>query len=255
MARGWKCPRCSTQNGEGVMNCSKCGLIHGGVYVPSTYGPPEAQVASRPAASDPAASAPPAAQGVGAPLLIGSEEGQPNAGWVPPYPIAPKPTRPLWRRVPLGLLIFGVLVVGGAVAGFVTNASRSSSGDITKGGDMSSSDLRVGDCWDLKDPSADTVDNVTAKPCTEGHKYEVFFVGPMDGTSYPTEDEFTTYVTNNCLPAFTGYVGTPYESSKLEITWLNPVSQGWAQGDKTVECSVYDPANSRLASSLRSSGR
>jgi hypothetical protein len=246
------------------MNCAKCGLIQGGVFVPSTYVPPEAPAAAQPSpnpvaepqpwpVADPSA-LPPAAHGVGAPLLLGSEE-QAGTGWVPPYPVVPPARRPIWRRLPVGLLIFGVLVVGGAVAGFITNASRSSTGDITKGGDMSSSDLRIGDCWNLKDPTADTVDNVTAKPCTESHKYEVFFVGPMDGVNYPTDDQFTTYVTNNCLPAFTSYVGVVYDDSKLEISWLVPLNDGWTSGDRAVECSVYDPNDDQLTASLRSSRR
>src|SRR5260221_6493165 len=103
MARGWKCPRCSTQNGEGVMNCAKCGFIHGGIYVPSALVSPEppAQVASSPGPNpDSAPSAgedrgpgpsalPPAAHGVGAPLLLGSTDHQPSSRWVPPYPTPP----------------------------------------------------------------------------------------------------------------------------------------------------------------------
>ena len=273
MARGWKCPRCSTQNGEGIMNCSKCGLLQGSVYVPGAYlalpgrepgevsapaEPPEAPVSGlvepAPWAAAERSALPSAAQGVGAPLLIG-DESQTTSGWVPPYPISPPPSRPIWRRIPVGLLIFGVLVVGGAVAGFITNASRSSTGDISKSGDLSSSDLRIGDCWDLKDPNADTVDNVAAKPCTEPHEYEVFYVGPMDGVNYPTDDQFTTYVENNCLPAFTTYVGKVYDDSNLEITWLNPIAEGWTQGDRAVACSVYDPENSAITVSLRSSNR
>jgi hypothetical protein len=269
MARGWKCPRCSTQNGEGIMNCSKCGLIQGGVYVPSTYVPPEGTAANElpttatatAAAADaqpgPAADTsalPPAAHGVGAPLLLGSEE-HPTAGWVPPYPIAPPPSRPLWRRIPIGLLIFGVLVVGGAVAGFITNASRSDTGDITKGGDLTSNDLRVGDCWDMKDPSADTVDNVAAKPCGEVHEYEVFYIASMAEGAYPGEEAFTTYVDGACVPAFETYVGAAYDSSTLDISWLYPGSDGWAAGDRTIECSVYDPNDNELTASLRSSRR
>jgi hypothetical protein len=265
MARGWKCPRCSTQNGEGIMNCSKCGLIQGGVYVPSTYVPPEAPGAAEPPpaaapdaqepwlAGEPS-SLPPAAHGVGAPLLLGSED-QPSTGWVPPYPIAPPARRPLWRRVPIGLLIFGVLVVGGAVAGFITNASRSSTGDITKGGDLTSNDLRVGDCWDIKDPTADTVDNVTAKPCGEAHEYEVFYIASMAEGAYPDEAAFTDYVDATCVPAFETYVGMAYDNSTLDIVWLYPGSDGWAAGDRTVECSAYDPNDSELTASLRSSRR
>lgn len=271
MARGWKCPRCSTQNGEGVMNCTKCGLIQGALYVPSAYEPPDSTAAPWPEPAprpEPAPSAhpvgqlnpagepwPPAAQGVGAPLHLGTGEDQPGTGWVPPYPIAPPASRPLWRRIPLGLLILGVLVVGGAVAGFVTNASRSSTGDITRGGDLTSNELRVGDCWDMKDPNADTVDDVNAKPCGEAHQYEVFYVASMPDGAYPTVDEFSTYVTATCVPVFESYVGTAYNDSSLNISWLYPGSDGWAGGDRTIECSVVDPSNDQLTSSLRSSRR
>ena len=269
MARGWKCPRCSTQNGEGVMNCAKCGLLQGALYVPSTYEPPGATAAptpmSMPAPAEPVppvdatvppdTTLPPAAQGVGAPLNLGTGEGQPDVAWVPPYPIAPPPRRPLWRRIPIGLLIFGVLLVGGAVASFVTNPSRSSTGDITKGGDLTSNDLRVGDCWDMKDPNADTVDNVHAKPCGEAHEYEVFYIASMAEGAYPTEEEFTNYVDATCVPAFETYVGKAYNDSSLDISWLYPGSDGWSSGDRTVECSVYDPSNNQLTASLRSSRR
>ena len=269
MARGWKCPRCSTQNGEGVMNCAKCGLIQGGVFVPSTYVPPEATAAAAAASAEapetprtpdaaPAPGSPtPPASGPGFAALTptGPEPTPSSAGWVPPYPIAPPPSRPLWRRIPLGLLIFGVLVVGGGVAGFITNASRSTTGDITKSGDMSSNDLRVGDCWDMKDPTAETIENVTAKPCNEAHEYEVFFIGSMTDATYPTDDQFSAYVKANCLPAFETFVGHAYDDSTLDVTWLNPLSKGWALGDRTVECSVYDPNDNTLTASMQGAGR
>jgi hypothetical protein len=155
----------------------------------------------------------------------------------------------------LGLVIFLVLVGGGAIVGFITNASRSSSGDITKGGDLTSNELRVGDCWDMKDPNADTVDNVTARPCAEPHEYEVFYIGSMAEGAYPTEDAFQSYVESACVPAFGPYVGKGYHDSSLDISWLYPGSEGWTSGDRTVECSLYDPQNTELTGSLRSSFR
>lgn len=263
MARGWKCPRCSTQNGEGVMNCASCGLIQGAVFVPTAYLPPDASPASPPApeptrepvSTGEPSTLPPAAQGVGAPLNLGTSDGQPNVAWVPPYPLAPPPRRSLWRRVPMGLLIIAVLVMGGAVAGFVTNASRSSSGDITRSGDMKSSDLVVGDCWDMKDPTADSVGDVTGRPCTEAHEYEVFSIASMAEDTYPSEDAFAAFVDDTCMPAFKTYVGRAYEESVLDFSWLYPSNDAWAAGDRVIECSVYDPSNNQLTASLRNSGR
>jgi Septum formation len=263
MARGWKCPRCSTQNGEGVMNCAKCGLIQGGVYVPSALVPPEpaALVASPPVASAPLTSPsalPAAAQGVGAPLNLGSGEEPPPSGWVPPHPTptaAPLPPRPLWRRIPIRLAIIGAIIVAGAIGGFITNATRSSEGDITKSGDLVSNDLRVGDCWDMKDRSATTVDNVVARPCHESHEYEVIFVGSVAGETYPTDDAFQAFVENACLPAFGTYIGKAYEDSALDVSWLYPDPETWKSGDRTVECSAYDPDNSTLTASVRGAAR
>jgi hypothetical protein len=258
MARGWKCARCSTQNGEGVMNCAKCGLIQGGVVVPSSYTP-EPPTAPPPLAAPLSSAAPPslppAAQGVGAPLNLEPIEGQPAAGWVPPYPAAQAAPRPIWRRIPIRLAIFGAIILAGAVGGFITNASRSSTGDITKGGDLTSNDLRVGDCWDMKDPSADKVDNVTARPCTESHEYEAFFIGSMPEGIYPTEGAFSTFVQSACIPAFGTYIGKTYDDSVLDISWLYPETKGWTLGDRTIECSAYDPRNSKLTASLKGSGQ
>jgi putative regulator of septum formation len=293
MARGWKCARCSNQNGEGVMNCAKCGLLQGAVFVPSAYVPPEPAGASEPPARDdsrpevpnrsqsaapddsqpagfgqPAApdhtpqawpsGLPPAAQGVGAPLHLGSGDEQPSSGWVPPYPIAPSAqvaTRPLWRRIPIRLAIFGVVILAGAVGGLITNASRSSEGDITKGGDLVSNDLRIGDCWDMKDRSAKTVDDVAGKPCAEAHEYEVIYIGRMPGEGYPTDDAFDAYVERSCVPAFETYIGRTYEDSGLDISWLYPSTDSWKSGDRTVQCSAYDPDNSGLIASVKGTGQ
>jgi hypothetical protein len=262
MARGWTCPRCSTKNGEGVMNCSKCGLIQGAVFVASTYVPP---AETEPTAALGATEAPEPASDTYAPTPWPAAEpslappdafdAQPSAGWVPPYPIAAPAARPLWRRIPLRLLLFGALLIGGAIAGFITNASRSSTGDITKSGDLTSSDLRVGDCWDLKDPSVDQIDNVTARPCGEAHQYEVFSIPTMGAGDYPAEAAFTDYVSATCVPEFETFVGTAYDASTLDIFWLYPSSEGWAAGDHAIACSVFDPASDRVTSSLRGSRR
>ena len=46
--------------------------------------------------------------------------------------------------------------------------------------------------YDLKNPSEEVVDDVTAVPCTTEHEYETFFVGSMPGGAYPTDDSLRT---------------------------------------------------------------
>jgi hypothetical protein len=247
MARGWKCARCSTQNGEGTLNCGKCGLIRGGVVVPSSYKPVLPMA--------PAPLSPPAARGVGAPLNVTPGTGQPTTGWVLPHAVAQAAPKPLWRRTPIRLAIIAAILLAGAVSALVTNASRSSTGDITRSGDVSSYDLRIGDCWDKKEATAESIDKVTARPCTEAHQYEVFFIGTLGVGTYPTMDAFEAYVEHTCGQAFQTYIGKAHADSTLAIFWLYPKRESWDDGDRTVQCSAYDPANKRLAASVEGSGQ
>lgn len=255
MAKGWKCGRCATNNGEGALNCSNCGLIRGGVVVPGSYTPassgdtPSSSVGWAAISSVPGADpeTEPSSNGDEAP---GADAGQPPVAWDPP-----PATKPLWRRIPVGWILFGVLVFGGAIGGLIFNANRSDTGEIAKSGDLTVSDLRVGDCYDLKDPAADEVDQVTALPCSDEHEYEMFFVGEMPAGEFPGSEAFSSYVEDNCLPSFLAYIGRPYEDSELDIFWLEPSTEGWATGDRKVQCAVYHPRIHRLIGSLQGSDR
>ena len=128
-------------------------------------------------------------------------------------------------------------------------------------------DLRVGDCFDLKDPSADQIGDVKAVPCTTEHEFEVFYVGAMGEGSYPTDaagerrnhgrqvllidGAFGTYVDQNCIPAFGAYIGKAYDDSDLDICWLVPTDDAWRSGDRTVQCAAFYPGIYRLTRSLR----
>jgi hypothetical protein len=142
-----------------------------------------------------------------------------------------------------------------AVGGFLFNAQRGDDGLVSRPGDMLVSDLRVGDCYDLKDDSAEEVDNVTARPCTEPHEYELMFIGDVEADGYPTDAEFFDWLDRECVPAFANYVGTAYESSTLEIAWFSPTEDGWNDGDHSVQCAVYDPDDGAVAGALRDSNR
>ena len=168
-------------------------------------------------------------------------------------PVA-KPSKPLWQRIPVGWIIFGVIVFGGAIGGLIFNASRGSSGEIDRGGNLLITDLRVGDCFDLKDPAADEVEEVSAVPCAQEHEYELMHVGVMPDGDYPTDAQFSDWLDANCTPAFEAYIGSPYETSIYEVSWFSPTSIGWLSGDHTVQCAVSHPTERRLTGSLRGVG-
>lgn len=232
MPKGWKCPHCSTGNPETTLTCTGCGRIQGSVVVPGS-----APVIPTPAPPPPAGVTPD------------------TRSWAVDLDAIPPASPPLWRKLPIGWLLVGVLVFGGAIAGLVFNASRSSTGEINRSGDMTANDLRVGDCFDLKVPDAEEISDVTAHPCTEAHEYEVFYVGAMLDGDYPGDDALTNFVVENCGPAFDAYIGRAYTASQLDFSWLYPTSESWGEGDRSVQCAAYDPRETRLTISLKGSAQ
>ena len=202
-------------------------------------------------------------------------------GWTPP-PWTAGPDAPTgWRLDGFDIvgLIVSALVLVGAVGGWYFNTSRSATGEpevapaeptqvrtgvatpdkIDESGDLNwdqiniddSVDLRVGDCFDLKDPSADQIEHVKAVPCTTEHEFELFYVGAMGKGSHPTDHAFGTYVIQNCNPAFGAYIGKAYKDSDLDYIWLVPTDDAWQSGDRTVQCAANDPRIYSLTRSLR----
>jgi hypothetical protein len=249
MAKRWKCARCSTENDEGVLTCSNCRMIRGGVVVPGSFSQP----AERPAPSWPNAEPATATATETDELPRASADADADAGEEPDEP--PPTSVPLWRRLPLQWIVVGALVAAGGIGGLIFNASRSSSGEITRGGDLTATDLRPGDCFDLKDPNVEEIDDVTALPCTAEHEYEMFWIGPMPEGPFPTEDAMEAFMVENCDPAFTAYIGKAYADSELEVFWLVPVEAGWRDGDRSIACAVYHPRIHRLTGSLKGSAR
>jgi hypothetical protein len=254
MAKSWKCPRCSTVNHESNITCTSCGLLQGSVFVPSALdgpppvvSPPPARQGSAPEANQPFqwASAAPDATPTASDATTAA--GEPATG--------PAPRVPIWRRIPIGGLVFLVLVFGGGISSLLFGAGRGDSGEIAKPGDLTAVDLRVGDCFDVKDPAADLVDNVIARPCTQEHQYEMFYTGSMPEGDYPPHSVFEVFMNSNCLPAYLGYVGNDYETSTLNVYWLSPSADGWSQGDRSIQCAVYDPDADRLTGTLKGAKR
>jgi hypothetical protein len=183
--------------------------------------------------------------------ITSTAAGAEGAEGVPP-PVAKEP---FWKRLPLGWIVVGVFVLAGAIGGLIFNAGRGESGEIERAGNLEATDLRVGDCFDLKDPSAEEIGEVTALPCTSEHEYELFHTASMPDGDYPSDEAFGTWLDDNCVPAFDGYVGTSYQDSELEIFWLSPTAEAWNAGDRSIQCAVYHPVIHRLNESLKGSAR
>jgi len=148
-----------------------------------------------------------------------------------------------------------ILLVAVPVVGFFVNAQRGAEGEITRSGELAIRELRVGDCFDLQDATADEAEKVTARPCTEAHEFELIHIGTMPDGAYPIDTVLAGWLTENCLPAFDAYVGIAYEQSKYDVAWFQPTTDGWSQGDRSVQCAAADPHDAELMGSLRGAAR
>jgi hypothetical protein len=214
----WVCLRCYESNDAALVSCAKCGLARG-----TTPAAPE------PGAPDPgAAFGFPAGQPAQQPSMLGG----------------------LLRRfawVPIALVVAG--------AAFWFSAGRDDSGAITRSGNMPIAEVRVGDCFDLKDKQAEEVDEVDAKMCTEPHQFEMMFVGDMPDGVFPDDAAIGDYLVANCLPAFDQYVGLAYDDSGYDFIPFTPTEDGWNSGNHGMRCALYDPLDDELTTSLRGAAR
>ena len=167
---------------------------------------------------------------------------------------APPPAR-WWQPLLRYWWLLGIVIVGTfALTSYLGQARRDASGAITTAGTVALTDLRVGDCFDV--PGGGTISQVTGRPCSEAHAYELFVVATdtVDAT-YPDDATMAAFLSNACGQTFNDYVGTSYNTTVLGILPVTPTENGWSRGDRTFFCAVFDPDNDRLTSSLRGSGR
>lgn len=105
-------------------------------------------------------------------------------------------------------------------------------------------DLKVGDCFDAPALATQdaTVKDVQHHPCTDPHAGEVFFIGNIAGAAsgaYPGDEAFTSFVRDQCLPAYRSYTGRNFDTdATYDFQWLTPTASGWAKGDRAINCFV-----------------
>jgi hypothetical protein len=233
MAKQWKCARCSAKNPESTLTCGTCRMIRGAVVVPGGYS----SLPILPTYHEPAAS-----QGTEPSGLAATE-------WAAHANERPR----LLRPVPFTGLILALFVVAVGVTIWFT-ADRSPTGEISGAGNLGVWDLRIGDCFDLKTSAAEFTD-VTARPCSETHQYELYWIGSMDEGAYPSDDAFEAFFDDHCISTFDRYVGEAWEESPLDIYWTVPNLIGWTAGNRSVQCAVYDPREPALTYSLKEGRR
>jgi len=115
--------------------------------------------------------------------------------------------------------------------------------------------LAVGDCFN--DEDAETISSVKVLDCTETHDNEIYFeyalANDFFGSGSFDENLIFDDAEARCLPAFEAFVGTAYENTGLNFSYLYPTGQSWDDNDRAVQCVAYWD-NGPVSESLKGKG-
>lgn len=138
------------------------------------------------------------------------------------------------RRAALAL--FAVL----ALAGCSDEPEREeATGELQESGDVDVFDVEVGDCLGGETAEGE-ISSVEATPCSEPHAEEIFAAVTVADGEYPGQEALDVEA-EQCLTEFAEFVGMAYDESVLEINYMTPTEESWAEGDREILCTIYDP--------------
>ena len=157
-----------------------------------------------------------------------------------------------------GLCLSGAWLVGIAavlVVGSLTAAQRSATtSQITKSGDLSVLSLRAGDCFQNPSgskPDPGVVQVVTAVPCSSSHNAQVIALLPVPGSAYPGGDAFGAQGPPGCRASVRAVVDRSKLTATMQLLWLYPLPQAWANGQRTISCVIVDSSQDLTSSLLK----
>jgi|SRR5829696_3838764 len=114
-------------------------------------------------------------------------------------------------------------------------------GELAESAEVDVFDLEVGDC--LADFQQQTAfSSIKAVPCSEPHSDEIYASGSIPDGEYPGAMAIEAAADDICRAEYEAFVGLPYDDSVLDISYLTPTERSWGRGDRTVLCTIFDPA-------------
>ncbi|MCL1692644.1 MAG: septum formation family protein [Actinomycetia bacterium] len=118
-------------------------------------------------------------------------------------------------------------------------------------------DLRPGDCFDDVIENGEIAEESETLPmvdCDDPHDNEAYALYNMDDGAFPTQAAIDDEAIAKCVPLFEDYVGSEYDTSRLDIFWIFPTAESWDEGDREVACVLYDLDLNKLTGSMANSG-
>lgn len=166
------------------------------------------------------------------------------------------PGKSLFRRSGVWAVAIGWITLS-VLGGQTSDPSRNAvTGEIEKEGELDASSAQVGDCHkdNLDRTTVKTFKSIRVVPCALPHSGEIFHRFQSQLDHYPTDDQFSKLIVEECLPIFYKYVGITYADSIFELSAMLPTAQSWAtEGHRDIVCQLYDPAGTTQGSARDSS--
>lgn len=102
-------------------------------------------------------------------------------------------------------------------------------------------ELTNGDCLDQKKLEDGINSTQPIVACDSAHDLEVFASLTYNGSAYPSVEELVSFGTKECALEFKKFVGLDFGISSLDFQYYYPTESSWANGDRGVDCVVFDP--------------
>lgn len=149
-----------------------------------------------------------------------------------------------WRGLAVLTVAGALLLSGCSVLGEVLGGDEpvrdGESQEITEGGDLDVFTLKLGDCFD--DVDGTQVTEIPVIPCAEPHDNEVYHEYTLPDGEFPGDESVNASATEQCEAEFAEFVGMAYADSALDFGYFVPTSGSWDEGDRVVQCMVYEPS-------------
>jgi hypothetical protein len=113
--------------------------------------------------------------------------------------------------------------------------------EIAEAGQQDVFSVALGDCFNNDAAAIDNeeISDLPAVTCAEPHDNEVYFLFDLPGDDFPFD--VNQLADDGCFAQFEAFVGMPYETSVLGYFPIQPTFETWAEGDREVICSVFEP--------------
>lgn len=109
-------------------------------------------------------------------------------------------------------------------------------------------ELAVGDCVDQAKLEDSNVASEPLVACDQPHDLEVYATLTLEDGAYPAVESLISFGTKQCAEEFTTFIGLDFGISALDFQYYYPTESSWANGDRGLDCVVFDPTQKTTGS-------